>query len=71
MEIILLIAACIVSYLVFAWLVNVVKATAKTAVAIAILVLVVQVLFGIGPSDVMQTLADLWRGIAQFLTGSS
>ncbi|MGB3494484.1 MAG: hypothetical protein WBA57_17280 [Elainellaceae cyanobacterium] len=69
MDIILLIAACVISYLVFAWLINVVKATAKTAVAIALLVLVIQILFGIGPSDIMQTLANLWGGIVRFLTG--
>lgn len=69
MDLILLIAACVISYLVFTWLVNVVKATARTAVAIALFILVIQILFGIGPSDIMQTLADLWGGIARFLTG--
>ena len=57
-ELIVLIAALIVSWLVFAALINVVKTTLKTAIAIAAIVLVLQLVFGIAPQA-------LWLQIVQ------
>ena len=57
-ELIVLIAALIVSWLVFAALINVVKTTVKTAIAIAAIVLVLQLVFGIAPQA-------LWLQIVQ------
>ena len=57
-ELIVLIAALIVSWLVFAALINVVKTTLKTAIAIAAIVLVLQLVFGIPPQA-------LWLQIVQ------
>lgn len=69
MNLVLLLAAIIVSFLVFTWLVKVVKATIGTAIVIA-LVLVVLVLFGFGPQDLWNQLNDLWEGVWRSLSGS-
>ncbi|NJL01943.1 MAG: hypothetical protein HC838_08380 [Spirulinaceae cyanobacterium RM2_2_10] len=63
MEIILLIGALIVTWLVFTWLVKVVKASVKTAVAIAAVVLILQLAFGISFQDLWATIQDLFSNI--------
>ena len=49
MEIAILIGAIVISVLVFIWLINVVKATIKTALLLAVILLILQIAFGIGP----------------------
>lgn len=58
-EIIVLIAAILVTWLVFSWLVNVVKASLQTAVTIAAIVLALQIIFGIGPTHLWDTITNL------------
>ena len=58
-ELIVLIAALIVSWLVFAALINVVKTTVKTAIAITAIVLVLQLVFGIAPQALWQQIVQL------------
>ena len=58
-ELIVLIAALIVSWLVFAALSKVVKSTVKTAIAIAAIVLVLQLVFGIAPQALWQQIVQL------------
>lgn len=55
-NLILFIAALLISWLVFRWLFTFVKSTATTALTIAIIVLLLQVGFGIDSQD-------LWREI--------
>ncbi|MDX2231343.1 MAG: hypothetical protein NW220_17030 [Leptolyngbyaceae cyanobacterium bins.349] len=69
MNLILLIAAILVAFLVFTWLVKVVKATIGTAIAIAVLILVLQLLFGIGPMQVWQQVNQVFQAIWQTVTG--
>jgi len=69
MNIVLLIAALIVTFLVFTWLVKVVKATIGTAIAIAALVLVLQLVFGIGPTQIWQPIGQVFQSIWQTVTG--
>ncbi|MFB2939080.1 hypothetical protein ACE1B6_27825 [Aerosakkonemataceae cyanobacterium BLCC-F154] len=57
--VILLIAALIVTFLVFTWLIKVVKATLQTALTIAIIVLILQLIFGIGPTQLWQKIIEL------------
>jgi hypothetical protein len=57
--VILLIAALIVTFLVFTWLIKVVKATIQTAITIALLVLILQLVFGIGPNQILQKITEL------------
>ncbi|MFB2897289.1 hypothetical protein ACE1CI_30605 [Aerosakkonemataceae cyanobacterium BLCC-F50] len=58
-ELIVLIAALIVTFLVFTWLIKVVKATVQTALTIALLVLILQIVFGIGPNQIWQKIIQL------------
>ncbi|MGF1498535.1 MAG: hypothetical protein ACFB8W_17180 [Elainellaceae cyanobacterium] len=68
MDWILLAAAFVVSFLVFTWLVQVVKSTISTALTIALIILVLQIFFGVGPIDFWQTIIDFWRGIWRSLS---
>ena len=71
MEIVLFVAALVVSFLVFTWLIRVVKATVTTAITIALVILALQLLFGLRGDDVMQTVFDIWRRIWQTISGRS
>ena len=62
MEIAIVIGAVIVSFLVFTWLLRIVRATFKTAVLVALTLLVLQLVFGIGP-------LTLWDQIRDWLPG--
>ena len=68
-EIVLLLAALIVSAFVFTALLNIVKTTVKTAVLIALVVLVVQLLFGIGPQDLWNQIVQLWQTVWNLVLG--
>ncbi|NET31183.1 MAG: hypothetical protein F6K19_04185 [Cyanothece sp. SIO1E1] len=63
MNLILVIAAVIVSALVFTWLLKVVKATLSTAFILAFILLVLQLAFGLGPQDLWQQILDLVQNI--------
>ncbi|GAB4376560.1 MAG: hypothetical protein Kow00121_23880 [Elainellaceae cyanobacterium] len=63
MDWILLVAALVVSFLVFGFLVRVVRAAIGTAIAIALVVLALQLVFGIGPNDLWQEVENLWDGL--------
>jgi Zn-dependent protease with chaperone function len=60
-DLMILIAAILVSWLIFTWLVTVLKATVKTAVLVALLVLGLQLIFGIG-------MTDLWTPVQEFFS---
>lgn len=70
MNLILLVAAVVISFLVFTWLIKVVRATIGTAITIAILVLVLQLVFGIGPGQVWEQVSQVLQPIWQFITGN-
>jgi hypothetical protein len=55
-ELITLIAAIVVAWLVFIWLIKVVKASIKTALIIVIVVLSLQFAFGIHSEEIWQQL---------------
>jgi hypothetical protein len=59
LELIILIGALVVTWLVFQWLIKVVKASVGTAVAIAIVVLILQLAFGIGPQQLWEQITGL------------
>jgi ABC-type multidrug transport system permease subunit len=58
-NLILLIAALLVSFLVFRWLFSVIKSTATTALIIAIIVLLLQFVFGIDSQDLWEEIINL------------
>jgi hypothetical protein len=59
---VIVLAALIVTFLVFAWLLKVVKATLGAALAIAAVVLAVQLFFGVGPAELWSQVVQLWNG---------
>lgn len=59
MDLLILIAAIVIAWLVFTWLIKVIKISVNTAVIIALLVLILQLAFGIGPQELWQQLIDL------------
>jgi type IV secretory pathway TrbL component len=65
LNLITLIAAIIVSWLVFTALVNVLKTTLKTAISVAVVVLLLQIIFGIGPQQLWQELIKLPQTVWQ------
>jgi uncharacterized membrane protein (DUF106 family) len=69
MNLILMIAAIVVSILVFTWLIKVIQTTVKTAFMIAAIVLLLQFL-GIGPGNAAQYLGQLIQGIWSAVSGS-
>lgn len=58
-QLILVIAALILSWLVFTWLIKIVKTTVSTAIGVAAIVLVLQLFFGIGPQAILDTIVNL------------
>ncbi|NET08697.1 MAG: hypothetical protein F6K09_21870 [Merismopedia sp. SIO2A8] len=62
---IVLIIAIVISFLLFTWLLRVVKATLTTALTIAFLILIVQLVFGIGPSEFGEQIKMLWQNGTQ------
>lgn len=69
-DLIILLAALIVSWLVFTALIKVVKTTVSTAIAIAAIVLVLQLVFGINPQDLWQQIITLPQTLQQIITGN-
>jgi hypothetical protein len=69
MNLVLLIAALVVSFLVFAFLVRVFKAAIGTAIAIALTVLVLQIAFGIAPNQLWLEIRQIWEQIWLTLQG--
>ncbi|VXD18318.1 conserved exported hypothetical protein [Planktothrix serta PCC 8927] len=59
LELIILLASLLVAWLVFTWAVQVLKASISTAVAIAAIVLILQLVFGIGPQELLDHLIQL------------
>lgn len=70
MNFVLLIAAIVVSVLVFTWVLRVVKTTLTTAITIAAIVLLLQLVFGIGPEQLWQQVSQVPQLLWQLITGS-
>ncbi len=69
MNLLLLIAAIFIAFLVFTLLIKVVRATISTAITIAIIVLVLQLVFGIGPSEVFNQVNQFFQSLWHLITG--
>ncbi|KJH72610.1 hypothetical protein [Aliterella atlantica] len=68
-ELIILVAAVIVSWLVFTALIKIVKTTVTTAIAVTAIVLILQIAFGIIPQDLWQQITQLPQIIWNLITG--
>ncbi len=69
-DLLILIAALIVSWLIFTALIKVVKTTVSTAIAIAAIVLVLQLAFGVNPQDLWQQITQLPQTLWYTITGN-
>jgi len=67
MNLILFIAALVVSFLVFAFLVRVLKAAIGTAIAVAVVILLLQLAFGIAPAQLWQEIHNLFDKLWQMI----
>ncbi|MBP0029490.1 hypothetical protein [Roseofilum sp. Guam] len=68
-DLILLIAALIISWLVFIWLVKIVKLTVGTALTVAGIILILQLLFGVNPNQLWQQILNLPQIILNWISG--
>ena len=69
-EIIVPIAAVVVLLLIIAWLFQVFKASIKTILTIAAILIVLQVAFGINSQDFLQEVMQIVDRIYQFIVGN-
>lgn len=69
MNLILLLAAIFISFAIFAWLLKVVKATISTAILIALIVLLLQLFFGIGPGQIWQQVSQIPETLWKIFSG--
>ena len=69
LELIILISAIVVSWLVFTALIKIVKTTATTAIAIAGIILILQLVFGIGYQDLWEQIAKIPQLVWNIVTG--
>lgn len=70
MNLILFLAALVVAFLIFGWLLKVVKATFSAAFTIAFIALILMVFFGIGPEQLFQEVQRIFQSIWDFVTGA-
>ena len=68
-DLIIWIGALIVAGLVLTWLLKVVKATIITAISVAIIILILQLAFGIGPDRLWQQIVQIPQIVWQMVTG--
>ena len=67
-ELVIIFAAVIVAWLVFTWVLKVLKASLGTAIALAIIVLILQLFFGIGFQEFWQQIVQIAGNVWQFFT---
>lgn len=68
---VLIIGAIVVTWLVFTWLLNVIKTTLTTALTIAAIVLGLQLLVGIGPQQLIETILQLPQTLLNLIQNST
>jgi predicted PurR-regulated permease PerM len=68
-ELIILLASLVITWLVFTWLIKVLKASIGTAIAIAAIVLILQIIFGINNQDIWQQIINLPQTLLDLFSG--
>jgi succinate-acetate transporter protein len=63
MDLIVFLGALLIAFLVFTWLLRVARATFSVAITIALVVLVLQLLFGVSGASLLNVLGDIWNWI--------
>ena len=65
-NLIVIIAAIVVAWLIFTWLIKILKASITTALTIAVIALTLQIFLGIGFEEVWQELIQFSKTVWQF-----
>ncbi|MGD2181937.1 hypothetical protein [Lusitaniella coriacea] len=69
-NLIVLITALLIAWLVFTGLVNILKASVKTALSVAVIVLVAQIVLGVRPQELWQQLVQFGQILQQLFFGN-
>ena len=69
LDLIILIAAIVVAWLVFTALLKVVKTTLTTALSVAAIVLLLMLVFGVNPIELWEQITEIPRFLWQTVTG--
>ena len=67
-ELIILLASLLITWLIFSWLIKVVKASIATAIAIAVVVLILQLAFGINNQQIWEQILNLPQTLLDLFT---
>lgn len=67
-DLIVIIAAIVVAWLIFTWSIKVLKASISTALSIALIALILQIFLGIGFEEVWQKLIQFAQTVKEFFT---
>lgn len=70
MEIIIPIAAVIILWLLFTWLIKVFKASIKTLLMIVVVLVLLQIAFGINSEQIVQEIIKIGNHIEQLILGN-
>jgi len=68
-ELIILLASMLVTWLVFTWLVKVLKVTIGTAFVIAVIFLILQIVFGINNKEIWSQIINLPQTLLDLVFG--
>ncbi len=68
-ELIILLASILITWLVFTWLIKVLKASIGTAIAVAVVILVLQIVFGINNQEIWQQILNLPQTLLDLFFG--
>ena len=67
-DLIVIIAAVVVAWLLFVWFLKVLKVSISTALSLAIIALILQIFLGIGFEEVWQKLIQFSQTVGEFFT---
>jgi predicted PurR-regulated permease PerM len=70
LEIIIPIAAAIILYLLFTWLLTVLKSTIKTVLVIVAILILLQVTFGVNSEQIIQGIMQIVERVQKLIFGS-
>ncbi len=67
LEIIIPIAAAIILLLLFTWIIKVFKVTIKTALIVGVILILLQIIFGVNSQEVMQEIINIVERVQQLI----
>ena len=70
LEIIIPIAAAIILLLLFTWIIKVFKVTIKTVLIVGVILILLQIIFGVNSQEVIQEMINIVERIQQLILGN-